>query len=375
MKKRAAPAAASITVTVDLHERSYPIIIGHGTLEQIGPLVAAKLKARRAAVVTNPIVGKLYGRRVATSLQQAGCEVVSVQIPDGEEHKNLASLSRVYDRLLRQRIDRDSPIIALGGGIIGDLTGFAAATLLRGIPYAQVPTTLLAQVDSSVGGKTGINHPSGKNLIGAFYQPRLVLIDVGTLQTLPRREVLAGLVEVIKYGVILDPNLFALIERDLDRIIALDSDLLRDVVAQCCRLKAMVVARDEREADYRSILNFGHTLGHAVESLTAYKRYLHGEAVAIGMAFALQLSTIRGYCERATMQRVIELLKRAGLPVEIPPKLRGEQLASAIESDKKMASGKVKFVCLERLGQTRFEYLTSEEIAAVAAQYINVGGQ
>jgi len=361
------------TVTVELGERSYPIMIGAGILDQLGAQLAAHVSARRAAVITNPVVGKLYARGVLDSLSAAGFQTVTVEIPDGEEHKNLAWLTFIYDRLVGAQMDRGCPVIALGGGVVGDLAGFAAATFLRGVPFVQVPTTLLAHVDSSVGGKTGINHPAGKNLIGAFYQPRLVLIDVDTLKTLPRRELVAGLVEVIKYGAILDAELFALVERDLDRILSCDATLLQHVVQRCCALKAMVVQRDERESDFRSILNFGHTVGHAVESLTEYKRYLHGEAVAIGMAFAARLSHARGYCKRETVQQIVQLLKRIGLPANVPPELIGPQLALTIGSDKKMAGGKVKFVCIEDLGRTRFESVGSEEIAELAARWMAAG--
>jgi 3-dehydroquinate synthase len=355
------------TVTVKLGERSYPIVIGTGILDQLGSQVAARVGAQRVAVITNPVVAKLYLQSVLASLTAAGFQALTVEIPDGEEHKNLAWLAFIYDRLVDARMERGCPVIALGGGVIGDLAGFAAATFLRGVPFVQVPTTLLAHVDSSVGGKTGINHPAGKNLIGAFYQPRLVLIDIDTLKTLPRREFVAGLVEVIKYGAILDAELFILIERELDRILSCDANLLQHVVRQCCTLKAMVVQCDERESDYRSILNFGHTLGHAVESLTEYKRYLHGEAVAIGMAFAAKLSHARGHCKQETMLRIVQLLKRVGLPVDVPPELVGPNLALTVDSDKKVAGGKVKFVCIEELGRTRFEYLGGNEIAELAA--------
>ena len=360
------PGSLPETVTVDLGARSYPIIIGGGMLDEIGSRLTALLGRGTTAVVTNPTVGSLYLERVATSLQHAGCRVITIEIPDGEEHKNLGSLASIYDRLVEARLERSSPVVALGGGVIGDLAGFAAATYLRGVPFVQIPTTLLAQVDSSVGGKTGINHPAGKNLIGAFYQPRLVLIDVTTLHTLPRRELLAGLAEVIKYGVILDAELFAMIEAQLDAILSLDQPLLRTLVQRCCGLKATVVQRDEREADYRAILNFGHTLAHALEALTGYTRYLHGEAVAIGMAFAAKLSFVRGYCSKETMERVVELLKRAGLPTAVPPECSAQQLADAIQGDKKVAGGKIKFVCVEAVGQVRFEHLTAPEVAALA---------
>ena len=359
-------SAATETVTVDLGDRSYPICIGNGVWAEIGPRLAALPATRRAAVVTNTTVGRLYLDGVVASLSSAGFDVVTVELPDGETHKDVTSLTTIYDALLGARIDRATPVLALGGGVVGDVAGFAAATLLRGVPFVQLPTTLLSQVDSSVGGKTGINHAAGKNLIGAFYQPRLVLIDLDTLHTLPRRELLAGLAEVIKYGIILAPDLFATIETQLDRILALDAAVLRPIIARCCALKAEVVRQDERETDYRSILNFGHTLGHAVEALTKYKTYLHGEAVAIGMAFAAKFSQLRGHCEEPTMRRVVELLRRAGLPVEIPAVVRDADLTAALGSDKKVAGGRVKFVCVEALGRTRFEYVTAEEIAAAA---------
>ncbi len=363
---KSAPASHVNTVTVELGSRSYPIVIGTGVLDEVGSRLGTLLSSRQTAVISNPTVGKLYLNRVVTSLQGAGFRTASVEIPDGEEHKNLAWLAFIYDRLLDARMDRTSAVLALGGGVVGDLAGFAAATFLRGVPFVQLPTTLLAHVDSSIGGKTGVNHPAGKNLIGTFYQPRLVLIDVETLRSLPRREFVAGLVEVIKYGAILDAELFELIEQNLDRILALDLELLRHIVHRCCELKAIVVQRDERESDFRSILNFGHTLGHAIESLTDYKRYLHGEAVAIGMAFAAKISRSRGYCKEDTVHRIVDLLKRAGLPVDVPKELVGTNLGVMVESDKKVEGGKVKFVCLDDLGRTRFAYLTAQEIAEFA---------
>jgi len=369
VKPGAKAKTSTETVRVELGARSYPIIIGAGVLDDVGAHVRGTCGAARVAVVSNPTVGNLYMARVADSLRSAGCEVLTVEIPDGEEHKTLTSLGSIYDRVLAGGFERRSPLIALGGGVVGDVTGFAAATVLRGVPFMQVPTTLLAQVDSSVGGKTGINHPTGKNLIGAFYQPQLVLVDLDTLKSLPQRQYLSGLAEVIKYGAILDASLFTLLEQQMDRVLALDADVLQQVVRRCCELKAMVVQRDERESDYRAILNFGHTLGHAVESLTKYKRYSHGEAIAIGMAFAATLSVVRGYCDQEVSRRIIALLRRVGLPVELPAELLDEPLARAVAGDKKASSGKVKFVCLTDIGHTRFEELTSEDIADVAAQW------
>ncbi|MGH3642013.1 MAG: 3-dehydroquinate synthase [Mycobacterium sp.] len=359
-------SAANATVMVNLGERSYPIAIGAGTLPRLGARLQELGLGRRAAVVTNPVVASYYRDPVAQSLSAAGFEPTFIEVPDGEEHKNLAWLAFLYDRLIDARLDRDCPLIALGGGVIGDLAGFTAATFQRGVPFIQVPTTLLAQVDSSVGGKTAVNHPGGKNLIGAFHQPRLVFIDVATLRTLPRRQVQAGMAEVIKHGAILGPALFDLLEAQLDQIMALDETLLIEVVRQNCAIKAAVVGEDERESGHRAVLNFGHTVGHAVEMLTDYRGYLHGEAIAIGMAFAARLSAARGVCPPAVADRLIALLQRAGLPVEIPEELIGRHLVLAVETDKKMSGGKVKFVCLEDIGRTRFVPLSGDEILAQA---------
>jgi 3-dehydroquinate synthase len=351
---------------VALGDRSYSILVGGGLLAQTGRQIAALMPSGRITVVTNPTVAALYLAPVIASLGEAGYQALSIEIADGEEHKNLTTLSSIYDRLLEDGVDRGSAILALGGGVVGDVAGFAAATILRGVPYVQLPTTLLAQVDSSVGGKTGINHARGKNLIGAFYQPRLVLCDIETLATLPRREFLAGLAEVIKYGVILDPQLFVLIEEQLDAILAHDRDLLIRIVTRSCELKAMVVGRDEKESDYRAILNFGHTMAHAVENLTAYNTYLHGEAVALGMVAAARISHARGRCAADVVLRLERLLERAGLPVRIPASLAANQLVEAVERDKKSRDGKVKFVCVDEIGRASFEPLTTAEIVSLA---------
>lgn len=353
---------ANATVMVQLGERSYPICIGAGTLDRLGARLAEQKLGRRIAVVTNPVVGRLYRQPVVQSLTAAGFEPTVLEVPDGEEHKNLAWLAFLYDRLVDARLDRDSALVALGGGVIGDLAGFTAATFQRGVPFVQAPTTLLAQVDSSVGGKTAVNHPGGKNLIGAFHQPLLVWIDVGTLKTLPRREVQAGMAEVIKHAAVLGPALFELLEEKLEAVMRLDETLLIEVVRQNCAIKAAVVGEDERESGYRAILNFGHTVAHAIEMLTDYRGYLHGEAVAIGMAFAARLSRARGVCTPAVADRIIALLQRAGLPTEIPKELVGRHLALAVETDKKVSGGKVKFVCIEDIGRARFEYLTGDEV-------------
>jgi 3-dehydroquinate synthase len=351
------------TVTVNLGSRSYPIHIGTGLLTELGNLLRAQqFSMQQVVVVTDSVVGRLYRQLVVDALSVAGFTPWVIEIPAGEEHKNLAWLTFLYEKLIEGRVERRSPLIALGGGVIGDLTGFAAATFQRGLPFIQVPTTLLAQVDASVGGKTAVNHPAGKNLIGAFYQPRLVVIDVDSLKTLPRREFLAGMAEVIKYGVILSPELFSLLDEHLSAVLQLDPNLLTSIIKTCCQLKALVVEEDETEGDYRAILNFGHTLGHAIEAATEYKQYLHGEAVAIGMVFAAHLSAKRGLCPVATSKRVYQLLKKTGLPVEIPKDLRGDILLHGMATDKKMAGGKVKFVCITELGKTHFEQLSTKEI-------------
>jgi len=351
-------------VTVNLGSRSYPIVIGAGILADLGRLLRGQdLGHNRVAVVTDSVVGKLYREKAVESLVAADFDPFVIEVPAGEEQKNLVWLSFLYDKLIEGRIERRSAIIALGGGVVGDLAGFAAATFQRGLPFVQVPTTLLAQVDASVGGKTAINHPAGKNLIGAFYQPRLVVIDVNTLATLPQREFLAGMAEVIKYGIILSPDLFSLLEQQLERLLQLDPTLLTSVIKTCCQLKALVVEEDETESDYRAILNFGHTLGHAIESATNYQQYLHGEAVAIGMSFATQLSYRRGLCNATVNERVQRLITNAGLSIMVPKDLRKEHLLSGVATDKKITDGKVKFVCIEDLGKTRFESLSVEELS------------
>jgi 3-dehydroquinate synthase len=350
-------------VNVELGARRYPIYVGAGCLRELGTRLAETGCGAGVAVVTNSTVADLYLERTLASLREAALVPTAIQIPDGEEHKNLAWLALVYDKLIDAGVERGGAVVALGGGVVGDLAGFAAATYLRGVPCVQVPTTLLAQVDAAIGGKTGINHVAGKNLIGAFAQPRFVLADVETLRTLPRRELTAGLAEVIKYGVILDPALFALIEGQLPAIQRLDRDLMVRIVRTCCTLKALVVGEDETESGYRAILNFGHTVAHALESLTEYKQYLHGEAVAIGMVAAARVSRRLGFCDDGDYQRIRTLLERCGLPTEVPADLRGEPLALAMRTDKKAHGGSIKFVGLEAIGKTRFERLTCDEIA------------
>lgn len=351
-------------ITVHLGDRSYPIHVGENNLAQAGDLMRRAGLGKKAALVTDRSVAALYLPVVEASLRAAGFEVAVVLLPAGEEHKNLASVAAIYDRLVAGRFERGSALVALGGGVVGDITGFAAASYLRGVPYVQIPTTLLAQVDSSVGGKTGVNHPAGKNLIGAFHQPRLVLIDVAALRSLPRRELIAGLAEVIKYGVIADRALFARLEEKLGRLLAMESGILSEVVAASCAIKAGVVEKDERESDLRAVLNFGHTVGHALEAMTGYEEFLHGEAVAIGMVQAAAISLKLGICDRASFERIRALVAGAGLPAALPARIDPHELVRHMEVDKKSAGGKIKFILCEGIGKTRFHALAPAEIAA-----------
>ena len=350
------------SLTVNLGVRSYPIHVGMRLLEQAGELLRQAGLRGKVAVVTNPTVAQLYLDSLNDALRLADFTVVPILVPDGEGHKSLKSLATIYDRLVAERLERGSCILALGGGVIGDLAGFAAATYLRGVPYVQVPTTLLAQVDSSVGGKTAVNHEDGKNLIGAFYQPKLVLIDIAVLRSLPKRELTAGLAEVIKYGVIEDAALFSLLEQSIDKIIGLNEEMLTRIIATSCAIKARVVEADEREDDYRAVLNFGHTIGHALEAATGYRKFLHGEAVGVGMVKAATLSVNQRFCDVASLKRVVALVQKAGLPVEIPPEVASASLIQAMEIDKKVAGGKIKFIMCEGIGKTRFHWLAPDEI-------------
>ena len=350
-------------VLVDLGPRAYSVLVGAGILDAIGVRLAGLGFRGRCALVTSERVGALYRERVEQSLRAAGFKPVVVELPDGEEHKNLAWLAVLYEKLLDAGVERRSPVVGLGGGVVGDLAGFAGATLLRGLPVVLVPTTLLAQVDAAIGGKTGVNHALGKNLIGAFHQPRLVIADVETLRTLPERELVAGLAEVVKYGAILDAGLFGQLEERVEALLAVDEGTIVPIVGACVRHKAAVVAADEREErGDRAVLNFGHTLGHAIEVLTDYREYLHGEAVAVGMVAAARVSHALGRCDRATVVRLAALLKRIGLPTEIPEGLSAEALSIAMLRDKKTADGRIRFVCLEGIGRTAFVDMGAQEI-------------
>jgi len=337
------------TLTVDLGERSYPIHIGEGALRGLGAFVAARLKARRCLLVSDTRVAPLYGGTATASLRAAGFTVTHHTIPEGEPSKSIDQFMAIQDGLVAMAADRSTPVVALGGGVVGDLAGFAASCYMRGVPFVQVPTTLLAQVDSSVGGKTAINHPEAKNTIGCFYQPQLVIADTATLATLEPRQLLAGFAEVVKYGVIWDPELFAQLERDLDAILALEPEALAPVIHRCCAIKAEVVSRDEREGGLRAILNFGHTLGHAVEALAGYGEVLHGEAVAMGMVAAARLGESLGVSEVGTAERIETLLSRAGLPTAFPA-LPAARLLETLTHDKKAVAGIPRFVLARRIG-------------------------
>jgi 3-dehydroquinate synthase len=337
-----------IALQVDLGDRSYPIAIGQSLLSDAG-LVGRHVAGSRVAIVTNTTVGPLYLDTLVRTFSAAGKRVTTIVLPDGEEHKNWMSLMQVFDVLLAEKCDRKTTLVALGGGVIGDLTGFAAATYMRGIPFIQVPTTLLAQVDSSVGGKTGINHPLGKNMIGAFYQPKAVIADTATLTTLPSRELSAGLAEVIKHGAIIDPGFFDWIEENIGKLVARDGAALAYAIQRSCEIKADVVRQDEREGGLRAILNFGHTFGHAIEAGLGYGEWLHGEAVGCGMVMAADLSHRLGFIDAAANSRIRALVQAAGLPV-VAPDLGIERWLELMEVDKKNEGGQIKFILLKPLG-------------------------
>jgi 3-dehydroquinate synthase len=342
-------------VRVDLGERSYDIAIGSNMLRSIGTSLDPFDFSPKVAIVSNTTVHPLYGDVVSNSLKKAGFDVVTVTIPDGEEYKDLLRVEHIYNELLKAKLDRSSSLIALGGGVIGDMTGFAASTYMRGISYIQVPTTLLAQVDSSVGGKTGVNHKLGKNMIGAFWQPRLVWIDVKTLNTLQKREFLAGVAEVIKYGVIWDEELFDFLEKNRTRILNLDRDVLMYVIKRSCEIKAEVVSKDEREAGLRSILNFGHTIGHAIETVTGYRKYLHGEAVSIGMYLEAKLASMLDLINDKEVVRIKALIDSYSLPSEKPQDIDVGHILSSMELDKKVVAGQLKFILPEKIGKVRIQ--------------------
>jgi len=338
-------------VKVNLGNRSYEICIGSGILPEFSNYIQSLCERNtKIGIITNPVIERLYGKKLYKDLKAASYKPFIIKIPAGERYKTLTSAKKIYDFLLAERFERNSYIIALGGGVIGDLAGFVAATYLRGIPYVQIPTSLVAQVDSSVGGKTGVNHPLGKNMIGAFYQPVLVWIDVDVLDTLPKREFIAGLAEVIKYGVIADRDFFEYLETHYREILKRDKDCLIHIVKRSCEIKAQVVSQDERERGLRAILNFGHTIGHAIETLTEYKKYKHGEAIAIGMVCAGYLSAILGLCSKEIPRRIDRLCKLFGLDTTTPY-MDFRRLWDILRRDKKVLNERVRFVLPRSIGQ------------------------
>ena len=337
---------------VELDERSYPIYIGENLLCE-ADLIGPHIRGGSALVVTNTTVAPLYLEDLQQALDGSGIRHDSLMLEDGEQYKTLDSIESIVDKLLRERYDRQCCIIALGGGVVGDIAGFAASVYQRGVDFIQLPTTLLSQVDSSVGGKTGVNHARGKNMIGAFYQPQCVIADIATFATLPDRELSAGLAEVIKYGLIHDAEFFSWLERNMDGLVARDADLLAEAVLVSCRIKAKVVELDERESGLRAILNLGHTFGHAIETVMGYGNWLHGEAVAAGMIMAIDLSILEGRIDAEIRERSIALLGRAGLPVAPPAEMTAAQFLEAMAVDKKAVGGNIRLVLLDALGKAR----------------------
>ncbi|MDJ0853536.1 MAG: 3-dehydroquinate synthase [Myxococcota bacterium] len=353
------------TVRVELGERSYPVRLGEGTLDRVGSEIARLTGAKRVALVTVPEVGRRYAGKVLRSLRGAGVRGRRIDVPDGDATKNLRQAGRLFDAFLEQGLDRGSAVVALGGGMVGDLAGFAAATFLRGIPFVQVPTTVLAMVDASIGGKVAVNRPQGKNLVGAFHQPRLVWIDVATLRSLPARERAAGFAEVVKAAALWDAAFFTRLERDAEDLMALDSRKLLPVLQRACAIKAEVVRRDEREGGLRMLLNLGHTLAHAVEALQGYRGVLHGEAVAMGMVYAARRSEQLDLAPEGTATRLEALLRRFGLPTELPRRPRNAYL-EALRVDKKSLDSRIRYIALRRIGK-------AEPVSLTAAQILPAG--
>ncbi|KGQ69975.1 3-dehydroquinate synthase [Chelonobacter oris] len=360
-----------IEVNVELKDRRYPIRIGSDILTQ--PQHYAPLKSGdNVMIVSNPNVAKHYLATVSETLRQLGCRVESVLIPDGEQYKTLESLNLIFTALLQANYGRDTTIIALGGGVVGDVAGFAAASYQRGVRLLQIPTTLLSQVDSSVGGKTGVNHALGKNMIGAFYQPCAVIIDSTTLETLPKREVFAGLAEVIKYGAILDIAFFEWLERHISDLVRLDTNKLQSCIQRCCELKAEVVARDETEQGDRALLNLGHTFGHAIETHLGYGNWLHGEAVAVGMLMAAAQSHLLGDLSQEAVARLEKLLAQANLPTVSPDGMTADDYLPLMMRDKKVLRGKLRLVLLKQLGQA---YVAKDSDPQLVQQAIHIYSQ
>jgi 3-dehydroquinate synthase len=351
------------TFRVELGRDAHPVHVGSGILERAGELARdAGLKPGRAALITDSNVAKIYGSRASASLKSAGFDAVVIEIPAGEASKALEMLATVYDRMTEAELDRQSAVFALGGGVTGDLGAFAAATYLRGIPVVQIPTTVVAQVDSALGGKSGVNHRLAKNLIGAFYPPRMILADVDSLKTLPEREFREGLAEVIKYGAIMDEPMVGDLERDMEAILRRDLGILADMVMRSLKHKAYVVENDEREGSLRKILNFGHTIGHAIEASAGYGKYLHGEAVAIGMVAACTISRKYAGLDKRESDRLIGLIHRAGLPTTMDSHWKTDDFMRALRLDKKRLEQHIEFILIECLGHTVIRKMLIEDI-------------
>ena len=355
------------TLQVDLGDRSYPIFIGPGLVGKSG-LLARWIVSTQVMVVTNETIAPLYLDAVLEMLQ--GFAVESVILPDGESYKTLDIMAGIFDALIEKRFNRNATLVALGGGVVGDIAGFAAACYQRGIAFVQVPTTLLAQVDSSVGGKTGVNHPRGKNMIGAFYQPLCVIADTDTLKTLDDRQLRAGIAEVIKYGLIRDPEFFVWLEENMEALLDRDAEALAFAIERSCRNKANVVAEDEREAGVRATLNLGHSFGHAIETGAGYGKYLHGEAVAVGICLAADLSRRLGWITGSEVDRIIALLQRAGLPVQPPAEMRVEDYLEIMAVDKKNVDGEIRLILLERIGKAALpQSVAIDQLKATLNEY------
>ncbi len=353
-------------ITVNLGHRSYPIAIGSGLIDRLDEFVAP-LAPTSITVVTNDVVGPLYAQRIKSALSSA--LTAFVVLPDGEQHKNWSSVSQVLDVMVRARSDRRAIVVALGGGVVGDVAGFAASIYMRGVRHVQVPTTLLAQVDSSVGGKTGINHPVGKNMIGAFHQPSAVVSDTDTLKTLSARELSAGLAEILKHGLVADPDYFERMVASIEALRAHDAFALADAIAGSCEIKASIVARDEREAGERALLNLGHTFGHAIEAMTGYTRWLHGEAVGCGLVLAAELSRLLGSLAPADVKTIESAVLRAGLPTRVDG-LSSLSAVEAMRGDKKTDGGKMRFIVLDRIGRASLRTVAQP----VLLQALTAGG-
>jgi 3-dehydroquinate synthase len=351
------------TIRVELGERSYPVVVGRDVREALPDYLSFLRPGAKIAVVTSERIAALCGESILGALQRARYDASFVFMPDGEQHKTLETASLLYDAFVEKRLERGSLALSLGGGTVGDVAGFVAATYLRGIPFAQMPTTLIAQVDASVGGKVAVDHPKGKNLIGAFYQPRFVLADIATLDSLPEREFRAGIPEVLRYGVIASQSLFALLEERMDAILSRDPDLLTDIVAESVRVKAEIVSADETESGVRANLNYGHTFAHAIEAVTGYGELLHGEAVAIGERCAAELARARGLVSETFCARQTAILESAGVLLNIPESARTDDIVDAMTRDKKVVGGSVRFVVPRDVGTVEIRHdFTRDEV-------------